>query len=246
MTENAREELDELIVSRRFAEARTLCDTLLTQSPEDLGLLYRAGMLAGEVNALEAAARHFFRILELAPREAPAYVHLGDAYLRQTNICKAAACFQKALEIDPNFGEAAKRLGTVLCIYMTQSRAGVEMLRHAIRCGPDFEDDRVYLRQKTPKPSESPARWRSTLLFALSYNVLCTPEEVLEEHREWDRHYGAPGRSSAYRHTPPSRPVDSNENRPLRVGYVSPDLRRHAVSYFAEPLLCTTSLFGRG
>jgi len=235
MSENKRQELDRLIAARRFAEARAACDALLAYSPEELGLLYIAGMLAAEAKDLPAAARYFFRILELAPGEAPAYFHLGNAYMLQKRLQKAAACYRKALELEPNFAEAANKLGFVLVFYLGEGREGVSALRRATGLVPDYDDPRLYLKASFRR--EGPALGQSTLLFALSYNVLCTPAELLAEHREWDRRFGAPGRAARYTHVPPAPGEARGVDRPLRIGYVSPDLRRHAVSYFFEPLL---------
>ena len=91
ITEKTREQLDELVAARRFADAHRLCDELLVQAPDDLDLLYVAGMLAIKGNVSSVAARYIFRILELAPNEAPAYFHLGEAYLRQMKFYKSAA-----------------------------------------------------------------------------------------------------------------------------------------------------------
>ena len=211
------------------------CDALLAQLPEDLGLLYIAGMLATEAKDFPAAARCFFRILERAPREAPAYYHLGNTYLCHKKLYKSAACYRKALELEPNFAEAANKLGFILSFYLGESREGIAALRRATGLAPDYDDPRVYL--KTPFRREGAALGQSSLLFALSYNVLCTPAQLLDEHREWDRRFGGPGRAARYTHVPPMLDDVRGVDRPLRIGYVSPDLRRHAVSYFFEPLL---------
>ena len=235
MTGNEREELDRLIAARRFAEARAACDALLANSPQELGLLYIAGMLAADAKDLPAAARCFFRVLELAPGEAPAYLHLGNAYMLQKRLQKAAACYRKALELEPAFAEAANKLGFILAFYLGEAREGVAALRRATALEPDYDDPRVYL--KAPFRREGPALGQSTLLFALSYNVLCSPAQLLEEHREWDRRFGGPGRAARCTHVPPPADDARGQDKPLRIGYVSPDLRRHAVSYFFEPLL---------
>jgi predicted O-linked N-acetylglucosamine transferase (SPINDLY family) len=56
---------------------------------------------------------------------------------------------------------------------------------------------------------------------------------MLREHREWDRVQGAEGRAHLFQHTAGS----GKDKQRLRIGYVSPDFRRHSVSYFFEPLL---------
>jgi predicted O-linked N-acetylglucosamine transferase (SPINDLY family) len=54
---------------------------------------------------------------------------------------------------------------------------------------------------------------------------------LLAEHRRWaELHCRLPAE-------PPRHEYDADPNRPLRVGYVSPDFRSHAVAYFLEPIL---------
>jgi predicted O-linked N-acetylglucosamine transferase (SPINDLY family) len=56
---------------------------------------------------------------------------------------------------------------------------------------------------------------------------------MLEEQRAWDRVQGRAGRL----HRCAVRVRENHPERRLRIGYVSPDLHRHPVSYFFEPLL---------
>ena len=59
------------------------------------------------------------------------------------------------------------------------------------------------------------------------------PDEMLAEQRHWDSIHG----EAARRNPLPATRLRPPTGRRLRIGYVSPDLRKHAVSYFFEPLL---------
>ena len=73
----------------------------------------------------------------------------------------------------------------------------------------------------------------SNLLFCLLHDAATSPEDVFIEHqafgRFWENHFP----------TPAFLPPDQTElaGRRLRIGYVSPDLCNHAVTFFFEPLL---------
>ncbi len=75
----------------------------------------------------------------------------------------------------------------------------------------------------------------SNRLFLESYNVLCPPDELCRLHRQWAERFAPVERAGRCRHPSPRRQGDVSG--PLRIGYVSPDLRRHPVGSFIEGLL---------
>jgi len=80
----------------------------------------------------------------------------------------------------------------------------------------------------------------SSLLFARQYQPGGNPAERRAEHRAWhDRHAAVP--NPAIPSDPPGGvfPNDPAPERPLRIGLVSADLRRHPVGYFVAPFLAT-------
>ena len=72
----------------------------------------------------------------------------------------------------------------------------------------------------------------SNILFCLNYRPELSAEEIFAEFRCWDRQHALPLLPAH-----PSFELDRSPERRLRVGYVSPDFRQHAVALFAEPLL---------
>ena len=71
----------------------------------------------------------------------------------------------------------------------------------------------------------------SNFLLALHYGSSYNPEEVFREHLAWAARYTR-GINARTCHNNPADP-----ERPLRIGYVTPDLRQHSVAHFLEPLL---------
>ena len=66
----------------------------------------------------------------------------------------------------------------------------------------------------------------------MNYNPQYTPQEIFSGHVHFARQFEAPLASRTGSHT--NEPAPS---RRLRIGYVSPDFKRHSVAYFIEPVL---------
>ncbi|MDT8428114.1 MAG: tetratricopeptide repeat protein [Pseudomonadales bacterium] len=77
---------------------------------------------------------------------------------------------------------------------------------------------------------DNPMVWNNYLL-ALQYASGFSAEEVAVEHLNFGKQFEPP-----YRLQWGNYHNDRNPDRPLRIGFVSPDFRNHAVSYFVEPL----------
>ena len=266
------EDVDQLVFLQRFTDARDACAKLLVQMPDDIMLLYVAGMIDLQLKDPAAAARCFFRILEISPNESAAYFHIGQAYALRRRRRKAVEAYREAVRCNPGYSEAHLKLAfqLVRCGEMLDAKNSFEA---ALATAPDFNNPKYALVR--PRGDERLGKlllrrhqadayrglanieaafgqnkaaldhyhelaaanpdfpWdRNNLLFHLAYNVLCDPDEMLREHLEYERSFAAPLRGRRYVHERWGDP-----ERRLKVGYVSPDLRRHSVSYFFEPIL---------
>ena len=72
----------------------------------------------------------------------------------------------------------------------------------------------------------------ASVIACLNYDPDCTPEQALAEHRHWAERVASPRYPAAPRHA-----NDRDPERRLRIGYVSPDFRRHPVSSIFAPIL---------
>ncbi len=73
----------------------------------------------------------------------------------------------------------------------------------------------------------------SAFASALNFSDQASPAYVAEAHRAFGR---ALERTTP---PPPAPPINTDPDRPLRVGFVSRDLHRHSCAYFLEPLLAS-------
>ena len=166
-----------------------------------------------ELGRLDDALTSYRRALEINPDFAEAHNNLGSTLRESGQVVAAAASYRRALEINPNSAEAHNNLGYALQD-LGQSDEAVASYRRALAIKPDFADA------------------HSSLLFCLSHDGSIGSEALFAEHLRFGEQFEAPHRASWPRH----RNARDGE-RCLQVGFVSGDLRDHAVAYFFEPIL---------
>ncbi len=232
---------------RRFHEAEanyrraTELDPRLHQAHNNLGIVLH------EVGRLAEAEESCRRAIELAPAYRDAHYSLGVALQSAGKSSEAEASFRAALELDPANYLTFSSLGVVL-----QSLGRPSEAESSYRCALELEPDSHIVHGNLGVPLNSLGRVaeaqlsfrrslagdpdlrdvRSNLLLSLNYTNDLSHMDLFHEHLEWSRrHESLPVRAS--------RPHanDPNPHRKLRVGYVSPDFRRHSVAFFVEPLL---------
>jgi predicted O-linked N-acetylglucosamine transferase (SPINDLY family) len=198
----------------RLDEAAAHYARALGASPDDAQALHGMGMLLQQAGALDKAIAALRRAAERSPDD-PAVQHNLAAALGQGGLPgEAIEHYRRALAIKPNYALAWKNLAVAL--------QGQARLEEAID---------AYRRAIALDPSMRGAY--SNLLFSLTHSARHTPEQVFAEHVRWGVQYAD--------HRTPERWRDDGRDldpeRRLRIGYVSPDFREHAVSFFIAPLL---------
>jgi predicted O-linked N-acetylglucosamine transferase (SPINDLY family) len=181
--------------------------------PQRAVYICNMGVALLEAGKLDDAAAAFRQSIALDPKLADFHFNLGTVLLAQRNVDGAADAFRRAIALDPKMAEAHNNLASAL---NRQRRLdeGFAELRIAVELAPDD------------------AAIASNLLFMLEFHPAYTAAKILEEARAWNRRYAEPLSREILPHE-----NDRNPNRPLRIGYVSPDFWDHCQSLFMEPLL---------
>jgi predicted O-linked N-acetylglucosamine transferase (SPINDLY family)/GT2 family glycosyltransferase len=196
----------------RPADAAAAYRRALQVSPGDGSLHAALGHALLTLHRAEEALGCCREAVRLAPADADCSNELGNALAALGRLGEAEAAYAETARLRPGWSAPIYNRGLAL---QRQGRLaeGRACLAEALRLAPD---DRVT---------------HSTFVGTLHYEPGATPESLLAESRRW-----------AERHAPDTGPPPSFANAPeperrLRVGYVSPDFRRHAVAFFLEPVL---------
>ena len=162
-----------------------------------------------DMGALDEASDALEKAVSLNPKYANAQNNLGILRQRQGRYGDAENIFQIAIQIDPEFADPYVNLAEV---YKETGRAedAVEFYQKSLQLAPD-------------RPSV-----HSNYLYALNNMHSLLDGDIYKAHKKWDQQHAA---------APLSHPARANtKNRALKIGYVSPDFRRHSVSYFLLPI----------
>ena len=177
--------------------------------PKATNALLSLGALLVRANHSGRAIAVLQRLVEMRPEDPPGWTVLSRAYFHNNDLIKAAEAASRGLELKPDFADAHKSLA-----------------RAHYRQGLIEEAVAGYRKAIELAPNDADAF--ETLLAVIHFSAKATATEIADLHREWSRRFADA--------LMPSEPPPVVEKARLRVGFVSPDLRRHPVSYFLESL----------
>ncbi len=196
---------------------------------------------------LKQAAEAFRRAIALDPNFAEAYAGLGATLRRLGRKDEAVATLEKSVALDPANAGAYCKLGNALR-GAGRHQDGLDAYRRAVALQPGYaaahdclggalkdHGDFVGAQAAYCKALEIQPAYReahSNLLYCMAHDPNRTAANILAESRRWDARHAAPLAALARPHG-----NEPDPDRRLRIGYVSPDFRAHAVSYFLEPLM---------
>ncbi|MEO5376115.1 MAG: tetratricopeptide repeat protein, partial [Alphaproteobacteria bacterium] len=206
--------LGALLLDRGRGDEALVCfDRAIALKMVDAGLLINRGTLLGNRGRYDEAMNDLRRACELAPDLPEAYLVMGRMHDRRNRFAEAEACFRRVVELQPEHAEAHFSIANALWFRGAHAEA-VAGFRRVIALDPGFLPAQV------------------NLIFSLDTDPARTLADHLEERRAFHRFHIARGVGAAY-----SYDNDPDPERPLRIGYVSSDFRRHSAARVVGPVL---------
>jgi protein O-GlcNAc transferase len=196
-----------------FQAALAPLEQAIELAPDRADIHYTLGRTRIAYKAFHDAAKALRRAAEIAPAWAPAWLSLADALAGSELVDEAEEAYLKALELAPKVAESHYNYGNLL-IRVGRIEEAICSYEAALHYQPVFKGA------------------HNNLVYALNFSDARTPEEVFRAHVEWAERFAEPLTRQAERH-----PAPSLAPKRLRIGYVSPNFRDHAVTYFFEPVL---------
>ena len=216
----ARDEIDALVArgmahleGKRHALARAAFAEVLAHDPDHLVGLYQRANASLGAGDLAAARAECDAALERHAEQPDLLMLSGAIAAAAQDPAGALATFERAREVKPDLAGIDERIGEQLA-FMGRGAEAIAAY------------DRALAR------SASNLALASNRLFLLNHFGLFDRQRTFDEHRSWGERLE---RMVAAARRPHHN--DRSAERPLRIGFVSPDLRNHAIAYWLESYL---------
>jgi len=241
----------EYLQAGNVRQAEHIFRDILKVRPDNVSALHFIGVICFQRKEYDSAIAYIKKALQFGPDYADAYNNLGSVLQETGRLDEAITCYQKALHLTPNFDRAHYNLGTAfkekwriddaIVEYQAAIRFNSYLIEAYNNLGLALQDqgrvdeaEEHYRRALQLKPDF--ALCFSNLLLLMNYNSRHDAQTIFTEHLQFAKQCAAPLSSAVLSHT-----NDRSPSRRLRIGYVSPDFRRHSVNYFLEPVLASHS-----
>jgi predicted O-linked N-acetylglucosamine transferase (SPINDLY family) len=246
LTKSRKKMAARLISEKNFPEARKLLEKVCYIDRNDIPSIIQLANVCRYLGDLDTAETHSRHAIMMAPGNAEAVHSLGLVLMARGMQDDALTAFKKALKLDTRFADAYNNAGNILATTNRPAEAA-EFFRHALKLRPDsyqahnnyghalralgISDEAEYHFRKAVSLNPGNPDAHSNLLLCLNYIKSYTPDRLLQEHKTWAGKFA----STVPRYT--TYPNTADRGKTLRIGYVSPDFRRHAVASFLIPIL---------
>ena len=178
-------------------------------------LHYNLGKVYSDLQRYPEAIAAYRRALQINPKNIEAQCNVGGMLEHSGEYSQAIAAYRKAIGINPSHPEAHNNLGLILR-QLGQFEEAMESFKRAIRAQP------------------AGLSFMQNLISTMNYMPHMECGEIFNAHQKFGQQLELSSKPFG------ARPIGSSETehaRRLRIGYVSPDFKQHAVAHFIEPVL---------
>ena len=194
-------------------QAESIYQQIIQVHPNNANALHLLGLIAHQRGEHHCAVDHIKQAIHINGSISDFHYNLGNVFKAQNELQDAADCFQAAIRLNPAHMDALNNLGNVLR-KQGKIEDALEAFKSLLEMKPDCKAS------------------HSNFLLTLNYRSILTPTQIFEEHKRWSEKQLDPFKDNFKPFT-----NDKNPNRHLRIGYISPDFRRHSVAFFIEAVL---------
>ncbi len=239
-----------LVKQERCEEALDVLRRAIALDSENIDAYNNLGLASRMLGDLTAAFRYYRLALERNPNVAGIWHNLGLLYEEGNHRVDAAACYKRATELDTDFLDAQRDWLRLILLQgdldtahamagkLMENQSGLAavlpIVFEAMGRSVDFSgrDRAIELFRQFFREGRYAPHALTSLLVSLLYPENIGEAELQGLHRAWGQAIEREVGDEAY-----SSWSSPQAAEPLRIGYLSPDFRRHSVGYFIQHVL---------
>jgi protein O-GlcNAc transferase len=203
-----------LFLLGKMDAARAVLDKGLLLNPEYADFHYYQGNLYLESDQFDLAAKSYSKAITCGAVHQDVFSALGTVQYKLGHEKMALENFQRAMDIDPNCAPEAHYQAGCFCLRRGEYLNAITNFEKALSLRPGY------------------TKVHSSLLFCLSFNPSGSPS-----YREAAQRYGNLLTALTKECIRPARHPYQRGTRPLNIGFVSGELKKHPVGSFLEGIL---------
>jgi predicted O-linked N-acetylglucosamine transferase (SPINDLY family) len=231
----------------RLTDAAGIYQQIITAQPNNADARNNLGILLTMLGRPAEAVNAFRDCLRLQPNSADVLNNLGNALRDARTFDEAESAYREAIRLQPDLPDAHNGLGGVLQ-QMGQIDDAIAALRRAIQLNPAFAmaynnlgnalkdagelDEAIAAFRRAIQLQPDLVIAHNSLIYTLQFHPGVGAKTLDAERAKWQAQHAEP-----LKHFRRPHGNDRTSDRRLRIGYVSPDFRTHAESFFTVPLL---------
>jgi len=231
---------------KNYSDAVISYDQAIKLEPNLVGAYSNRGIAYKELNQLANALSDYDVAIKLDPNFSKAYSNRGRIYTDQKKFEAAILDYSQVIRLDPSNAEAHASLGGLLILCGMYIDA-LECTKNALRLNSNiylalknysmilgylsnYADVCKYVSMALSSPSKSEhSPFLDSHLYLFIYHPDLDANNICIEYKKWGNQFLSLGNTQFIKNK-------KNENKRLKIGYVSPDFREHTCRFYFEPL----------
>lgn len=227
------------------AQAYQYYQKLIQLEPDNSGHLMNLAQILRLFCQYDLAIQTYQKALQLEPANFQILVEIGDTYQLLQAWEEAETAYKKALQVKPDTSKVLYKLGLLyqthqnyqlamncftrsLALNDAQAESHYGMGFCLIQIGLNQKSFESFYRSLNIVQEHAQSRLWSHILFALTYDPNCKPEELSKYSQSW----GHVVTKEVVPFTTYTNPLQAE--RRLKIAYISPDFRDHSAAFFLE------------
>ena len=201
---------------KKYGTAINYYQEALKINPNHSLTLFHLGVVFQDIFDFDSSIKYYKKAILCKPNYIDPLFNLSFIHKELGNYKKAVDLLEKIILINPNYLKAYQCLSEIICQYKFI-----------------FPNDiNLKILKKTIELNSKPFKDFNVLLFYLNYSHNHTSEEIFSYYQQFNDKFGLPLQQEWQPFTPIKKP-----KKKLKIGYVSPDFRKHSAQNFLLPTL---------